>query len=1732
MAVYTHTTESESIFQIQTPSFAIESGSFAYNQDSSLYIVVLDCGDILDGIGEEVDSGNILDNIGYIEDYGSILTDTDPAFGELDTLDANTIIGFTLGHIGGGVAFALQGGSVSSFGNAYIGYEGNIFDIGGGRPPAFNYVHEGSGNLSGIIGAAERVTSSFNVSSVALFLREDYNLISESEDEEEDYGYISTDILNSFEDYNTITIRAQNNPYGLFRVAGDASPFIRFSLTTNDPITQAIQYHGTGNEAIAPFIPPGSGKFGISGGLSKESFTPSTEIGTGTISNFVTKEERATFSYNQSSQNFLTDKDFGFISESSPTISSYANTQISTLANEVVSTFTVAGNIEADDFGIISELVNRPDSEDFGRITDKDDKPFGFFRFEGDASKTVSFILTANPEGGSLFGFGGGAEAVAPFIPVEYGLFNFFGAATEKISPAPHVGSGSLFNFISKEERRTFSYNGSSTVDQDDIDFGFISEAHVDQDDFGIISEFVNRPDSEDFGFISTVQNRPYGSLRFEGDNAKTARFRLRYPGSGRLFAATGAAETFGTKEEAKVLFRFAGDSTQSASLGHVGSGSLFNIITTDKSRTFSYNGSSVTGDRIVDYRLINEAAVEFEDYGTVTDFPDSGIYDTISYHQEDYGLISVPVGDTRRPFGRFRFAGNADEAITPASHIGTGSLFTFIGSSESTTQDIPPGQVLFNFAGSATERITPAPEVGSGSLFNFISKEERRTFSYNGSSIVTREDIDFGSISEAHVDQDDFGIISELVNRPDSEDFGFISTILGRPYGSLRFTGDASRSAKFRIRASGGGSLFALGGGNESITPFIPARFGLFTVAGAVTQSFTPAPEIGAGTLFNFVTKEERRTFSYNGSSVVTQEDIDYGFISEIAVTPSPSISTYASTPISNLANEVVSTFGVVGDYDDYGSIGELVNAPGSADYGFLDSVDKRPFGRFRFSGKLSEKFIPKYPGSGSLFALGGVATVVTQSYVAKVLFGVGGSATISLGPAPHIGSGVLFTFVSADESKTFRHISDESTGLRISGEVSDLASTADEVGTGRLFAATGAAESFGANPFIPPALFKFKSGSTESFTPATHIVTGVVSPRRASAIFDPEEKIRLVGATESTTNSPDIPASGFSIKAPPVRIFFQYREQGGGKLTLAGNARIRLNPRHRGSGELYINGIGNEATVPFIPPGSGSLFSFVNGDESTTPATHIGQGNLFRPRGEAFTQFPRGFTGNGLIRLNVESDILVVWDYPVNLTIPVRGESDNAIAYGYNGSGKFTISDESDNYFANRFFSFSGGFSILGKAGVRVPRVYSGSGTLFAFDSSAENTGANPPDRTLPIRLIGTANESKTEIFNGSGFITSAEKRAQRVLRYTGLSSPKISQYANTPISDLSDEVISEFLQQGLLEEYTLASANESFVSAPPTKDNAITVEGSRENENATSDYVGSGSLFTFDSSAESTLYSPIGEITLFEFEGNLEESRAFSYSEKTQGLFGKDTNLPKPFGKQFVFGTASIVSVSSETGKDKAFRFDGGITSETFAPANKAEGGLFGFNSSTESVLYSPIGEITLFEFEGNSDESITAVSIGSGSLFGFVSGAESTLVEPPIETLLLNITGSATERITPAPHSGSGTVFAFVGSAESKTSAEDKKVLFRFNIEGIERSVSAFEGTGTITSFVGSANAFTFDYPLTQKILKIFGTKLESFARANYNGESTTEFVGASSDKVVEYEAPKPIRLYII
>jgi hypothetical protein len=1859
MAVYTHITETQSIFNIQTPTFAFESGTFSYNFLSADILTVYDFGSILDAVIEEEDYHNnsLIDAVDSYEDYGSIPKDTKPVFGELD-LNSATIIGFSLSDISSGVAFALQGGSISAFGTPYIGYDGNIFDINDSYNLTFSHNYEGSGDLSTIIGASERVSSSFNISSVALFLREDYNLISKSEEEEEDYEYIYNRTLYSFEDYNTITIRAQDNPYGLFKVAGNASKFIRFSLTTNDPITQAIQYHGHGNEAITPFIPPGSGKFGISGGLSKESFIPTSIIGSGSLFNFITKEERSTFSYNSSSQVIVKDEDFGFINESSPSISSYANTLISDIADEVVSTFTVTGIISADDFGIISELVNRPDSEDFGLLTTVQRRPFGFSRFIGDASRSIIFTLTANPEGGTLFGIGGSADALAKVYPVvsnytdniivtaedialnpstvlentslyqngsgfgsaggfnigphirfgtfsqdgsrsvrfrldlrdvgditisaikgngsnggdspeaneslriefigvsgnqivvaendtsfntlnektitvpvgarnryqevslyqegnsgneydHYGfkslqydfvtlpeiktLSNITGTATERIAIGPQIGTGTLFNFVTKEERRTFSYNGSSVVDQDNIDFGFISEAHVDQDDFGIISELVNRPDSEDFGFISTVQNRPYGSLRFEGDNAKTTRFRVRHIGSGSLFTFDSSTEISSQTDDTKVLFTVSGECGQKLSPAVVGSGSLFNIITTDKSRTFSYNGSSVTGTRINDYRLINESAVEFEDYGTVTDFPESGIYDTITYHQEDYGLISVPVGETRRPFGRFGFSGKLEERITPAPHVGSGSLFTFDSNTQVSFESFsatPPASVLFSVSGSAKEQLSPAI-VGSGSLFNFITKDERRTFSYNGSSVISQEDIDFGFISEASVEQDDFGIISELVNRPDSEDFGLISTVQRRPYGSLRFSGNASKLIRFSLRTIQSGSLFGFGGANESITPFIPAREGLLRFAGSLTERFTPAPAIGSGSLFNFITKEERRTFSYNGSSQVIVEDEDFGFITNVAVTSSPFISSYANTPISTFANEIIAQFGIEGNSEDFGIISELVNRPDSEDFGLLTTVQRRPFGFLRFSGAVQDvKNTEAYKGSGTLFALSSATESVGPKPPVAGVIRVLGSAAEATVPTAEIGSGTLFSFVSKKERRTYRYTGssivygiinldygfisgaenlaiaglplDEDYGditlpntpnesddyqylsptpldkrpygrFRFSGAVQDVKNTEAYKGSGTLFALSSSTESTGVKP-PTTGLFKFHSDTRESLAPAPHVGTGIVSARRKSTILDPEGKERLISATESTAVNLDIPASGFKITAPPVRIYFEYGERGTGRFTIAGKALIRLNPVHYGRGRIAINGIGNESITPFIPPGSGSLFSFVNGEEATTPATHIGSGKLFTIRGSATDISKTNVQiGSGLTRINIETGIKFILDFPGSGSLFTIVTTKDRKVNTFVGSGLFRINSESENYFTNRFISFAEPIITRGQAETAKTKVKTGSGTLFALSSSTESTGANPPDRTLPVRLVGESENART--FNEIG-VGSFSIKENRILHYYKgeISSYIISDYGNIPISTYADTSISEFSElRQVPDKYRLVSADESFSSNPPE-------------------------------------------------EGTL--SRVFGDSELR-------------------------------------------ITIK-----HKASGSIFGFGGGAESIGANPPDRTLPVRLVGESDNSRTVREIGTGSLFGFNGSSESTTAAPPEKEPLIKITGSLEESFTPASHVTTGSIFTFISGTNSRTTSEDKRVLFNINGISFQKNIIRETGSGRIPTIIGSSRSVAFDYTLNQKILKIFGTKLESFARSNYNGSCQAEFIGESSDRTIEFEDSKPTRIYII
>lgn len=326
------------------------------------------------------------------------------------------------------------------------------------------------------------VSYSYNPSSSIYVGGDDFGFITDIISESKDYGSVA-ETATSYDDYTYITITTKPS-YGLIKNIISTST-IGFGLKSVGGVEFALQggsYEGFG----LPYIGYG-GIARIFGGLSKESFVPATEVGSGTLFNFISKEERRTYSYNGSSIVLKVDEDFGSI------------TTIYT---------------DSADYGVVSEVVNTPGSEDYGSITTSDGRPYGSLGFVGDASKTIIFSLTAFV-GGSLFGFGGAAESTAPLIPLEHGLFKFAGGLeNESFGQSTYVGSGTLFNFITKEERRTYSYNSSATIEKSDADFGFITAVASEQEDYEYITTFATGVNSEDYGSITTSDQRPYGTLR------------------------------------------------------------------------------------------------------------------------------------------------------------------------------------------------------------------------------------------------------------------------------------------------------------------------------------------------------------------------------------------------------------------------------------------------------------------------------------------------------------------------------------------------------------------------------------------------------------------------------------------------------------------------------------------------------------------------------------------------------------------------------------------------------------------------------------------------------------------------------------------------------------------------------------------------------------------------------------------------------------------------------------------------------------------------------------------------------------------------------------------------------------------------------------------------------------------------------------------------------------------
>jgi len=219
-----------------------------------------------------------------------------------------------------------------------------------------------------------------------------------------------------------------------------------------------------------------------------------------------------------------------------------------------------------------------------------------------------------------------------------------------------------------------------------------------------------------------------------------------------------------------------------------------------------------------------------------------------------------------------------------------------------------------------------------------------------------------------------------------------------------------------------------------------------------------------------------------------------------------------------------------------------------------------------------------------------------------------------------------------------------------------------------------------------------------------------------------------------------------------------------------------------------------------------------------------------------------------------------------------------------------------------------------------------------------------------------------------------------------------------------------------------------------------------------------------------------------------------------------------------------------VAAPPTKTSLFKFGGAAKTERNTNWTTT-GTLFGFGGGAERVSFTPGITATLFDFVGTAQERKSKSYSGSGTIFAFTGAAESSAV---VSTTggLFRITGSAKESVLPATYIGSGSLFAFVSKTESATFSPPTTTLFKFTGNAVEKNTEAYLGTGRIFGFQSAGIARVVPYDRTQILFRLSGASKEMFGHAGYVGITQVQFNGVSTNRYVEFDSPKPIRIYII
>ena len=1268
----------------------------------------------------------------------------------------------------------------------------------------------------------------------------------------------------------------------------------------------------------------------------------------------------------------------------------------------------------------------------------------------------------------------------------------------------------SLFRFNNADESRTYVYDANVVDEWYELDYGLITNSHTITEDHGNITD-LDQVTRHDYGYIWRLRTeRAFGFVKTVGE--AQARATNAWVGEGKItiFSKQKGLNVYGWIVDGKV--RCTGTADEEYSPAHKGQGNL---------------------------RLFGKSLEAFDPAGEQlggTLFAFSGAAESLTFNPQERQML-------------FSFTGEGHHSNTDIAS-GSGNLFSFGGLSESTLVS-ELGRGLFKLTGTGKTHYVPHVE-GTGRIPVFEGAAECLTFN------PTEEQILFsvhGLVTEKHTEvYVGSGRIRKLSGAAES-----IRWAAQHTTGLYRITGNSIdiRSRNF----VGSGSLKKFSGASESLTFNPLERDLLFSFVGERISEKHTESYVGSGRIKNLATLEaekavfdyvgsgslnlhprkpeiyqlsqlgnftldyyslqnayinlgylefynlynqsntnlgtvqlkwlsleeghEKHTEAYNNSACEDGVELDYGFI----VNPTANLScvhvdgtintdTIATTGCTKVAPGTILAIAPPNTYSippsnttpssfiDYGLVSEP-NFNEREDYGhILDSLSKVcPYGAFDITGTATTFYVENIVSTG--ISVSGRATIN--------IFGEGDT----FWTPPYFGSG--FT--------------------RILGSLANESFTpATEIGSGNLFAFSGAAESISIGA-VSGGLFKFGGDgytlfSLQHFGSGGFKITGDVADSTAVPFTGSGSLKKFSGAAESATFNPLEKQMLFSFLGEGTEKFVANPPEEGTQVRISGDAfPVFFIPKYPGYGVIKVTGDSvSKTTKPFV--GSGSLKKFSGAAESIT----------FNPLEK---QLLFSFTGSG-------AEAFIANPPEEGTQIRISGEAIPKVRVHEDVFGRI---------------------SIFGDAVFKKTKPFIGSGSLKKFSGAAESITFNPEEKQLLFSFTGTGSENTSVVEIASGrlftfssstvvsavayettglFKLSGDARTQKVPRYRGSGSLKKFSGAAESVTFNPDErqLLFSFVGERIAEsKSTTETASGGIKIYPEASDirfipNWNSVGGLKlyieSSHRIASDYVGSGSLKKFSGAAESITINPTEEQMLFSFTGQGSESRLAR--EISKG------------GTLKLSGDSRIVLVPNNIGSGTIFVT--GDADTVRARDFAGSGSLRKLSGAAESRRIDITTLPSLFRVYGDGDIARSRPYIGSGSLRKLSGAAESITFNPDEKQMLFSFLGQATTTRA-RDKVGQGTVKTLGDSIARFSPVHIGSGTAKVLGDATVLRARDFVGFGSLRKLSGAAESLTFNPLEKQMLFSFIGEGVQARTSKLISQGGTLTIRGTSGDPLLTF-----------